>query len=29
MFSIEPHQSWRNTRLTMGGYLYSELRIVK
>lgn len=29
MVSIEPLTSWRNTRLTMGGYLYSELRIVK
>jgi hypothetical protein len=29
MVSIKPQQDKVNTRLTMGGYLYSELRIVK
>ena len=29
MVSIKPHQDKVNTRLTVGGYLYSELRSVK
>ncbi len=29
MVSIKPHQGKGDTRLTVGGYLYSELRSVK